>query len=250
MPFEAAKAVAARLCYKIRYVLVPVFGPDFVAMCVDKHNPDFGNLSIERGIIRQCTEDAAAIQAQSRESSSAASPRAPAAYAEIEIWPPKPLHPNRARVTDVESGYGSDTDRSAMYSTHPGSPASTAWTPVNTPRVTNLDSFHFPPAPRQVTSSPWVQAFPPSSPKARPSKRRRACKDEASEDELPCTSSSSASESEPTSPKRRKVASKPSRQTVPMATDVEAALTLMQLCKAGITSDERAEKSRRRRASA
>ena len=219
-------------------------------MCVDKRDPDFENLSIERGIIRQCTEDAAAIQAQSRESSSAASPKTPSAYAEIPVWPPKPLRPNRVRVADVESGYGSDTDRSVMYSTHPGSPSSTAWTPVNTPRTTNLDSFQFPPAPRQITSSPWVQASPPSSPKARLSKRRLACRDEASEEEFPASSSSSSSESKPASPKRRKLSSKSSPKTVPTATDVEAALTLMQLCKAGVTFDERVERSRRRRASA
>ncbi|KAF5102763.1 hypothetical protein D0Z00_000255 [Geotrichum galactomycetum] len=46
VPFEIAKALAARTCYYIRYALVPVFGPDFPEACLKPDEPGFGQLQL------------------------------------------------------------------------------------------------------------------------------------------------------------------------------------------------------------
>ena len=143
VPFEAAKAVASRFCYNIRYVLVPVFGPDFVSMCEVPDEGAWMHLSISRSIIQHCTEAATAYQSQSRESSMAISPRITSALAPC-IWPAKPtLRPKPRMIMDFESGYATDSERSV----YPASPISSEWTPVNSPRQKELP-------PICVTSTP------------------------------------------------------------------------------------------------
>lgn len=46
VPFEIAKALAARTCYYIRYALVPVFGADFPDSCLKPDEPGFGQLQL------------------------------------------------------------------------------------------------------------------------------------------------------------------------------------------------------------
>ena len=58
MPFEAAKAMAATFCYSIRYALVPLFGPDFVTMCLGPTDPKQGEMLISPKIIRDCRDEA------------------------------------------------------------------------------------------------------------------------------------------------------------------------------------------------
>ena len=143
VPFEAAKAVASRFCYDIRYVLVPVFGPDFLSMCATPDQEAWMNLSIGRSVIQHCTEAATAYQAQSRESSMAISPRTTSACT-TSIWPAKPtLRPKSHTIMDFESGYATDSERSV----YPDSPISSEWTPVNSPRQKDLP-------PINVTSTP------------------------------------------------------------------------------------------------
>lgn len=56
LPFEAAKAVAATFCYNIRYALTPIFGLDFLSMCLVPTDPGFGQMIISPTIVRQCGE--------------------------------------------------------------------------------------------------------------------------------------------------------------------------------------------------
>lgn len=56
LPFEAAKAVAATFCYNIRYALTPIFGLDFLSMCLVPTDPGFGQMIISPAIVRQCSE--------------------------------------------------------------------------------------------------------------------------------------------------------------------------------------------------
>ena len=101
------------------------------------------HLSISRSIIQHCTEAATAYQSQSRESSMAISPRTTSARA-TSICPAKPtLRPKPRMIMDFESGYATDSERSA----YPDSPISSEWTPVNSPRQNELP-------PLNVTSTP------------------------------------------------------------------------------------------------
>ena len=58
MPYEAARHLAATFCYRIRYALVPLFGPSFVSFCHHPQDPAYERMIISRDIIRQCTAEA------------------------------------------------------------------------------------------------------------------------------------------------------------------------------------------------
>ncbi|PWY94603.1 hypothetical protein BO94DRAFT_279492 [Aspergillus sclerotioniger CBS 115572] len=58
MPFEAAKALAATFCWKIRYVLTPIFGLDFPSRCIHPEDTRFGDMRIDPAIILQATREA------------------------------------------------------------------------------------------------------------------------------------------------------------------------------------------------
>ena len=64
MPFEAAKALAATFCWKIRYALVPVFGPDFIDCCIDPADPIYKRFSIDPFLIQRCSSTMEAIRAK------------------------------------------------------------------------------------------------------------------------------------------------------------------------------------------
>ncbi|KAJ5087289.1 hypothetical protein N7456_010905 [Penicillium angulare] len=51
MPYEAAKAVAATFCWKVRHVLTPLFGTEFPDMCVKPRNGSNSNSSLGQIII-------------------------------------------------------------------------------------------------------------------------------------------------------------------------------------------------------
>lgn len=242
VPFEAAKAVAARFCYEIRYVLVPVFGPDFVSMCQKCGDPSYLCLKVDASIIQRCTEAVKANQVQSRESSVAVSPRTHSAYANLPVWPPKPLQPKHANAMDAESGYGTDTDRSEKYPGSPDSFRSIEWTPVNSPKLPYLETYPFlQQPPRNVTSTPRGL----DSPKAPHSKRMANTKRGISEIDEAADVGSSSDHSKmdaPASPKRRK---RPGNMTP----EIGAAYTLMELNMADATIGER-KPLKRRRASA
>lgn len=56
MPFEAAKAVAATFCWKIRFVLTPLFGLDFPSMCIPPSDrARFGKMIIDEDTIVRVT---------------------------------------------------------------------------------------------------------------------------------------------------------------------------------------------------
>lgn len=54
MPYEAAKAVAATFAYEIRYALTPIFGPDFLDICLKPTDRKFGSFIIDKDIIQYC----------------------------------------------------------------------------------------------------------------------------------------------------------------------------------------------------
>jgi hypothetical protein len=77
VPFEAAKAIAAKFAYPIRYLLTPIFGHDFPATCVSPDDPQFRNYKIDPSIVQICTKDtqhwlanAPAVASSSQDSSS------------------------------------------------------------------------------------------------------------------------------------------------------------------------------------
>jgi hypothetical protein len=126
MPFEAAKAVTATFCYNIRYALTPLFGEDFLSMCIRSDSPRFGRMIIDKDIISRCTEvaDELRLLSDPRNSSLEASiapntkpsiPGAPKGWFSRNL---RPKVPNIERA-EVESGYGTDTDTSERCNVSP-----------------------------------------------------------------------------------------------------------------------------------
>ncbi|KAK2749406.1 hypothetical protein FQN57_006338 [Myotisia sp. PD_48] len=100
MPFEAAKAVAATFCWKIRYALTPLFGVEFLSSCLPLDDARFGRMIIDPMIVRSAT-------ATSNQ------------YREQEL-----SRRRMAQRTSSESGYCSITAKKSTQSlTFKGSPA-------------------------------------------------------------------------------------------------------------------------------
>lgn len=244
MPFDAAKAVAATFCYNIRYALTPVFGLDFLSLCVKPGTEGFGHMVIDRSIVRKCTDEAKEYRSMSREGSRAGSPRTPASSTPSR-WSAKSLRLKPTRTIDIESGYGTDTDRSDKY-LH--SPQSTfQWTALNTPRSTSSQQYTLP-SPRKLLADAAVPGgcdAPPNSPEGSSSEESYPTKgalgdvdDSYHEKSL---SPRSSEESLPARGPRRGAAS---------TKETRAAYLLMQLHIADRTlKDGGGQSSKRRRAS-
>ena len=137
MPFEAAKAIAATFCYEIRYVLTPIFGPDFPDSCILPEDPIFQRPAIDADIVRQCTEEAASQQEQSLSASTSSTPRlAPRRLISSKLTPSS----MRSTTTTDDDGPWSTNDESEPPQT-PRSHLSDLWNPVNGSRSSKQSKY-------------------------------------------------------------------------------------------------------------
>ena len=243
MPYEAAKAVAATFCYHIRYALTPVFGVDFLSLCVRPEDPSFGRMVISRSIVRQCTEAAHGFRAISREASLASSPRTPASSTNHPRWTPKSLRHKAGKSMDVESEYSTDTDRSDQYLYSPPDSLNFKWTALNTPRSANPQHFQLP-SPKQTMTPASIPEdnVSQASSNSEESGLLKQTSSERDDDYDEDTSSVDSSVEIPVAPKRKK---KPAALTK----EARAAYTLMQLQMADAALGQAASRTKRRRAS-
>ena len=215
-------------------------------MCAKCDRSSTPSLGVDRSIVQRCAESATTSQTQSRESSVAVSPRT-VTYDNLPLWPPKSRGPKSTKTIDVESGYGTDSDRSEKYLGAPDSPQSIEWTPVNTPKLACLQTYRFlqqqqqpqqQQPPRSVTSTLRALDTPSSSQSKRMTGTKRGTPDieEASDVESPSGYSLTVA---PALPKRRKI-------SPAMTPETGAAYTLMNLNMADATLGERKPLKRRR----
>lgn len=251
MPFEAAKAIAATFCFKIRHALTPIFGVDFLALCIPPHDPRFGRMIIEdASVVRRCSELAREYRAlEARVPRASSVLRSPETSEELKScrWNAKYLRPKPIKVPDTESGYGTDVDQSGRYYISPGTPYGNEWTPTNTPRSAPLG---YPlPSPREVLASTSpCEAMEEinragdssSSGLSTPTKRNLSDLDEDYDSE----SSSGLSSDEVERVRRRK------RLSTPMTSEARAAYMLMRLHVHDSGLREDGYRRKRRRASA
>ena len=227
MPFEAAKAVAATFCYNIRYALTPVFGLDFLSLCVNPEDPSFGRMVIDRDIVRQCTETANGLRVLSRAASKTLSPKTPSSSAWSQR-PSKSLRPKPVKILGMENGYDTDTDRSERHFSSPQTPISLEWTALNTIRPTQspYHSSASPPRLKNTSTSKYSDSKSSSDSeeirgikRALPKKDDKHEKDEKDDEE---SLSNNTSEEGAAPLKRRK-------RTILLTTETKAAYLLMQL---------------------
>jgi hypothetical protein len=164
MPFEAAKAIAATFCWKIRYALTPVFGLDFPNMCLRPESEGFGAMVIDPAITQRCTEQAIfyrqlEIKSPSGAASVVRSPLTP----ESPTFPKsvKQLRPKFRQFANAGSGYSSDSSFEGSYLATPISPSipyCSAWTPANTPRSIGPLFHDRLPSPRAILAGMSAEA--------------------------------------------------------------------------------------------
>lgn len=135
MPYEAAKAVAATFCWKVRHVLTPLFGPDFPDMCIQPKNGSqatLGQILIEPDIVDRATKTAHFYR--SLEIQKDNSPLTPESEAESYTRAPhRQLFSKIARrsyADSICSARGSSSEPS--YCNSPQSPGASSFTPINT----------------------------------------------------------------------------------------------------------------------
>ncbi|KAI1737276.1 hypothetical protein F4680DRAFT_217569 [Xylaria scruposa] len=58
MPYQCAKAICATFCYNISGALIPIFGPDFPALCTRADAPEYSRMIIDPAIIIRSTREA------------------------------------------------------------------------------------------------------------------------------------------------------------------------------------------------
>ena len=226
MPFACARAVAATFCYDFRHALVPIFGKEFLDMCLPKNDVMFENFKIDPSIIKDCTvetrkwlqrPDARFTPSSSREPSEI--PGTPHSGTALPLW--KKLKPRKVgSASSPESGYETGTE--ASLGTPNLSPTS-GWATVNKPRHTTPQTSH-----AEVTaaasllmlSSPKAQAahFAKETPRSvsaftTPERKRNHTEFEEGDEVSPFSGDE----------KRQKM----DRQREPVHTD--AAITLLQL---------------------
>lgn len=163
MPYEAAKAVAATFCWKIRYALTPIFGVDFPNTCIPPSDSNrFGRMIIEPAIVQIATRNANEYRLLELRSSPPDSFQADYTYRPSSgpgidrgrtsvalgrhILPKSHHHHRRHRSntssTSIDTslaGYGSSPEgeyysSAERYYASPVSPPRSSFTPVNTPR--------------------------------------------------------------------------------------------------------------------
>lgn len=253
MPFEAAKAVAATFCWNMRHALTPIFGIDFLSICIHPESDRYGDMVIDPAITRRCVEEARhyrVLEARTgpKNPSTNRSPVTP----DSPLFPHyvKQLRPKTVREYDSGSSYGTDTDNEARYYLSPRMPPHNTWTPANTPRSTPVQDFRLP-SPQEIlagvsmTSMPAIRdhersASSRSSSPVAPAKRRIQ---DVDEDYDASSLSESSSMGGDEAPKRQKRSESP-------GPDEKAAYLLMSLSLRKVASDEVERREKRRRASA
>lgn len=150
MPFETARAIAKTFCWKIRYALTPVFGPDFPKQCLRPDAEGFGAMVIDPAITQRCREQARLYREMEVETSANASTRSP-------LTPDSPTAPRRIRqlrrkgLQSNASSYTTDSDDDyRSRSSSPSLPYCNTWTPANTPRSTGPSRYNLLPSPREM----------------------------------------------------------------------------------------------------
>jgi hypothetical protein len=165
MPFEAAKAIAATFCWKIRFALTPVFGPDFPKICLRPEADGFADMVIDPAITQRCTEQANFYRQLELETPCAGSsamwtpltPESPSLPRHV-----KQLRPKTRRFGNAGSGYTSDSsfdDRYTATSVSPTIPYCNTWTPANTPRSVGPSFDDRLPSPREILAGMCREAM-------------------------------------------------------------------------------------------
>ena len=161
MPFEAAKAVAATFCWRIRYALTPIFGVEFLSLCIPPDDSRFGRMIIDPSIVREAA--IAANQYRTLEGKQRAkvtgvlsSPHTPETLRHGR-WNKKDRRPKPSpRTEETENGYGTDTETSERHSPSPPALRDNNWVPANNSRAAGMVRCDLPSVARIPSELPFA----------------------------------------------------------------------------------------------
>ncbi|KAG9189040.1 hypothetical protein G6011_05908 [Alternaria panax] len=135
MPYHAARAIAATFCYDIRWALTPVFGNDFPSTCLHPADPGFAKFLIDPAIVRYCVQETAHFKELGPAYTVCGPDASPIETRKMHCgrasMNEKLARQRRVRPVDIESGYGTDTDRNGKYLLSPEVSPRTQFTPIN-----------------------------------------------------------------------------------------------------------------------
>ncbi|KAL8737625.1 MAG: hypothetical protein Q9181_001498 [Wetmoreana brouardii] len=243
---KAAKAVAATFCYRIRYVLTPIFGLDFPAQCIPPGAPGFDSMRIAPKIIRECIEAARDCNGVRQRAQKTSRPETPTS-AGVTNWTPANVQPKSLRRYDSESGYGTDTERKDAYLYSPTEPPGHGFKSLTTPRSVGMQRKHKPIDSTYRTSSPYGYESETSDDCR---KRKRNPPKYGNEDYESSSTDSSEDSPAPAPAKRRKASNTPTMATEGVQGQVDAVTGLLELKLWDPASRGRASGTPRRRATA
>ncbi|KAI1756935.1 hypothetical protein F4782DRAFT_548026 [Xylaria castorea] len=197
MPYQCAKAVCATFCHNISWAMIPIFGTDFPALCIQVDAPEYSRMVIDPEIVIRSTREAEYYRHLYRNTASDnASPKRDR-RAFHSLYDESSRHRPQCRIRKTyistpgseNSPYTTDTDGEAspvterinlardsphpQFSRFPHSPipsmitplrsghtssGSSGWTPVNVPHPPG----HLRPHAEDHISgpSPWLTAIP------------------------------------------------------------------------------------------
>ncbi|KAJ5125185.1 hypothetical protein N7448_004511 [Penicillium atrosanguineum] len=153
-PYEAAKAMAAQFCWKIRYALTPLFGTDFPSMCIPEGQPSHGIMRIDAHIVAEATKAAnfyRSLELQKPRAASSQGSQQRGPHGQQRIGRQRSItyddqdrqlyRPKFARHSYEDSISSARDSSSEPYCHSPQSPTS-SWTPVNVPPRSSYVSPH------------------------------------------------------------------------------------------------------------
>lgn len=225
--------------------MTPVFGLDFLSLCIPPGDPKFSSMIISRDIVRQCTDVAHRFRELSRGTSQVSSPQTPSSGG-FPQRTSKSLRHKPVEIRNADNGFDTDIERSDQATSPPQTPVSMEWTSVN--QITRPSNAIFGlyrrPASPQIPTNTAIPEYSQSrasssSEESRGLKRSLAEKDEDYDEE---SHSAHSSEGPTTPPKRRK-------KSTALTTEAKAAYMLMQLSMKDATLGGSESLGNRRRAS-
>ncbi|RMZ89163.1 hypothetical protein DV736_g3605, partial [Chaetothyriales sp. CBS 134916] len=139
IPYDAARAVAATFCWDIRYVLTPVFGIEFLDMCIPPDSDKYGLMLIDPKITKLCTEQACEyrqlelVNPPPRPRCALPSPPLSNTHMDMKVIPYLRF---KAINDDISSEHATETSDDDHYTLSPSSPVPFRhpWYTGNTPR--------------------------------------------------------------------------------------------------------------------
>ncbi|OJD18167.1 hypothetical protein AJ78_01779 [Emergomyces pasteurianus Ep9510] len=160
MPFEAAKAVAATFCWKIRYALTPLFGVEFLSMCIHPEDPRFGRWIIDQSIVHDATNSARQYRLLERRSGSSKRQRRslaepyPLLNSDVARWSRKDLQPKHAPLEEASVGRGNTPEKDAggLYCLSPSTAPEGPHVPASIRRMKGTVQCRIP-SPQEILAS-------------------------------------------------------------------------------------------------